>query len=146
MKKIQFGVSLTVLLLSLPSCIFQYKNERNLSKSDLVYLRKLGILKEDEKIELLESNGGFKRSGNFITDERIASYWIDGRNDEVNSAEYSRIDSIKTVDRIHAWTYSSYMEVYHSHGKMFQVYVDADSLRTWQFFNRGITNWKKIKK
>lgn len=146
MKKVPLIILLSILLLSESSCIFEDRNEHTLSKSDLSYLRKLGVLGGGEKIEMFESNAGFKRSGNFITDKRIASYWIDGKKDEIHSAEYSKIDSIKMVDRTRTWTYSSYLEIYHAQGNMFEVYVDADSLRTWEFFNRGMNNWRKVKK
>lgn len=126
------------------------KNETNLTQRDLKFIQGLGILEESEDIELFESNGGFdgmKKTGNFITSSRIAHYWIDDDEREINSAFFhSDIDSITQTDLVTKLTYASYLTVYKKDGRHFNVYVDADSTRTYQFFNKALDNWVKYRR
>ena len=124
------------------------RNENNLSKDDLKYINEIIPLEENESIELFETNGGlkgYKTAGNFITNKRLTHYWLDGKNDEVHSLKYHQIDSLKAVDRTKAATYTSYLEVYGANQYNFKIYVDADSARTWNFFNKAIENWNNKK-
>ncbi len=125
------------------------KNESTLNSSDIRYIQELGILNKNENIEIFESNGGFKglkQSGNFITSDRIATYWIEDNQKEIESAYFStEIDSITFTDLISKLTYASYVTVYRTDGRNFKVYVDADSVRTYQFFNKAQQNWMKYR-
>jgi len=137
---------ITLLLLAI-SCNHYYKNETNLSVDDLDYLNTLVLLDKDENIQLFETNGGLKgleTAGNFITNKRVVSYWIDGKNNEIHSILYPQIDSIKVVNHIKTPPYASYIQIYGSNNN-FKVYVDADSTRTWLFFNTLINNWNSNK-
>ncbi len=133
-------------LLFLSSC--GSRNEYSLSEGDLKFINSIIPLEENEEIEMYETNGGlkgFKTSGSFITNNRLASYWIDGNKDEIHSIKYNQIDSLKTVDRIKALTYASYIQVFGSNQNNFKIYVDADSTRTWLFLNKALDNWKNKK-
>lgn len=141
------AITISCIIL-LNSCGLIHKDETNLSKDDLIYIEKIIPLNQDEKIELFETNGGvkgLKTAGNFITNKRVASYWIDDKKDEVNYAFYNEIDSIKTIDRTKALTYSSYLEILSSSRGNFKIYIDADSTRISHFFNCALSNWKKYK-
>ena len=59
--------------------------------------------------------------------------------------KYYQIDSLKPVDRTNAKTYASYLEVYGANQYNFKIYVDADSARTFNFFNKAIKNWNNKK-
>lgn len=122
-------------------------NENTLSTKDLEFIQGLGILDSNEIIEMFECNGGFsgtKQSGNFITNKRIANYWIVDDQREINSALFhSEIDSITSTDLVTKLTYASYLTVYKKDGSTFNVYVDADSARTYQFFNKAMDTWEK---
>jgi len=138
-----FTISILGMIL-LNSCKLGDRTESNLSNEDIGFIKGIISLDEDENIQMFETNGGlkgFKTSGNFITNKQIATYWIDGRNDEIHSIKYKEIDSLKTVDRTRAVTYASYIEIYSSNQNNFKVYVDADSTRTWEFFNKITENW-----
>lgn len=141
-------ILLTIIFIFFCSCRFGDKNETNLTKEDLEFIKKIIPLEKNEKIEMFETNGGLKAlktSGNFISDRRIASYWIDGKNDDVNSVEYKYIDSIKLFDRTKALTHASYLQIYSSGKADFKVYIDSDSIRTWSFFNKAMENWNNKK-
>jgi phage FluMu protein Com len=88
-----------------------------------------------------------KNFGHFITQERVASYWIDQRDSTKSSIDYAKFHEIDTMvfkDLTNSLTYSSYINVETKKAK-FKVYVDGDSSEIWKFFNLAITNWK-IKK
>jgi len=122
------------------------KDESSLNAKDISYIQQLGVLDSGETIELFESNGGLegiKQSGNFITKKRIASYWIEDDSRKIESAFFEEIDSMKLTDLVTKLTYASYLTVYKSDGHQFNVYVDADSARTYQFYEHALENWEK---
>jgi len=137
-----------LLILAFSTLIFHsclQRDENNLSKEDLNYINEIISLEEGEIIELFETNGGlngFKTSGNFITNKRLAHYWIDGENSKIHTLKYSQIDSLIAVDRRNAITYASFLKVYGAEQHHFKIFIDADSLRTWEFFNKALENWK----
>lgn len=148
MKSIITISLLLLFLVGLNSCLTN-KDESTLNSNDIRFIQNLGILHENEDIEIFESNGGFegiKQSGNFITSNRIASYWIEDDQKEIESAYFSNeIDSVTFTDLISKPTYASYVTVYKTNGQNFKVYVDADSTRTYQFFNKAQNNWMKYR-
>ncbi len=142
-----FLISLLVTGL-LASCGLMDHNEGSLTQQDLDYLHDLGILDSGEVVELFDSQAGFsgiETAGNFITDKRIAAYWIDDETRNVNSIGYRNIDSIKVVDRTRSLTYASYLEVYHSRTEKFNVYINGDSMRLQEFFNRSVEHWEEAR-
>lgn len=139
----RYLILLSVILLF--SCGFGEKNESNLSAEDLAYIQDLVPFEEGEEIELFESNAGWKGlkvAGNIITNKGLASYWIED-DSEVHYASYAHIDSLKPVDKVRSLSYASYLIVYPHDQDQFKVYVDADSTRTWTFFERALKNWEQ---
>lgn len=130
----------TILL----SCDHSARNGTELSQADRDYIKELGLLDENETIILFDGQSDFKTSGNFFSDKRIASYWIDKRDKTKSSVDfglYSEIDTILTKDLSRALTFASYMEVVKHDGKTFKVYVDGDSTEVRTFFDRAISEW-----
>ena len=143
-------LTLIVAALVTSSCDKDFKTGDNLSKEDKEFILNLGLLDADEDIILFDSQaGGFdglKTSGNFFTDKRIASYWIYNRDTTKTSIDYSfyaDIDTIGRYPKFQSLTYASYLEVHRRNGTRFKVYVDADSARTWYFFNRTLLEWSR---
>lgn len=115
-------IILQVSLLSLFFCCLAaicgcggIKSEKEISLKERKYLGQLGLLDGDEKIILFDSQGGFikpwKQSGNFFTDKRIASYWIDERHksrSHKHSAFFGEIDTIWRFPKYHSLTLASY--------------------------------------
>lgn len=123
-------------------------NENNLTSEDKSYINKVIPFEENEVIELFETNGGLKgvkTSGNFITNKRLSTYWVDDNEKNINFAFYKEIDSIKYVDRRAASTFASYIEVYSQIKGNFKVYIDADSSREMTFYNHALNNLIKNK-
>lgn len=143
-----------ILLLTIPvgilvSCA-ENKTERNLTTGERNFIESLGILNLNEEVQLFENNDGSEdvtKSGNFITDRRIASYWMEDGKKEVHSAFFDHeIDSISQADNHTALTYASYVTVYKTDGSSFKVYIDADSTRTFEFFNKARSNWESLRR
>ena len=132
-------ISILLFVLTV-SCKNEIKTEKGISDEDLIFMTKIGLLDNKEKIILFDSQEGLigsQKSGNFISNKRIASYWIDKDRENktsINYALYGEIDSIKFKDLSNALTYASYLEIFKSDGSRFKVYVDADSVNTWKFF------------
>jgi hypothetical protein len=147
MKKLLTTLLISTLLLVF-SCGLKAKNEDNLTAKDLEFIRDLGILDADETILLFESNGGIsglKQSGNFVTEKRVASYWVENNLTEKNFAFYSQIDSMKLNNKTTAVTLASSISIYKHDNTTFEIYVDADSTRLNQFYNQTVQLWEKNK-
>lgn len=131
----------TILL----SCDHSARNGTELSEADRDYLKGLGLLEDNENVILFDRQSDFETSGNFFSDRRIASYWIDKRDETKSSVDfglYSEIDTILAKDLSHSLTYASFLEVVKHDGKTFKVYVDGDSNEVRTFFNRAISAWR----
>ncbi|RAV99964.1 hypothetical protein DQQ10_15485 [Pseudochryseolinea flava] len=138
---------LTILTIGtiLLSCDHSVRRGTELSTADMKYIKGLGLLDDDETLILFDGQSDFKTSGNFFTDKRIASYWIDKRDETKSSRDfglYSDIDTILTKDLSRSLTYASYLEVVMHDGRTFKVYVDGDSIEVRRFFNRAISEWR----
>ncbi len=147
MKKFQslFLISTFFLVVS---CAWKAKNENNLTNKDLQFIRGLCILDSNETILLFETNGGFsglKQSGNFITNKRVASYWIEKNLKELNFAFYSQIDSLKLKNKTAAATLASSITIFADDKTTFELYIDADSGRLNQFYDKTLEIWQKNK-
>lgn len=127
-----------LLIVVFSSCTNE-TSEKTLSKEDHAFIESLGILAPEEEIELFESNGGWdgiKSAGAFITSQRIAYYWIEDGEKEINAACFATdIDSIALTDLSTKLTYASYITVYQRSGSSFKVYIDADSTRVKAFYD-----------
>jgi hypothetical protein len=143
---------LVVVLLVTASCGNDVDTGNDLSKKERAFLRKLHILDKDEVVILFDSQAGVfnavEQAGNFFTDKRIVSYWIDEHDSSkttVDYAFYADIDTIRRYPKYKSLTLSSYLEVHRRNGTKFNVYVSADSAGTWKFFNRALEEWTKVR-
>lgn len=142
--------TLIAAALTISSCDKKLETGNDLSKDDKEFITNLGILGADENIILFDSQaGGFdepKTSGNFFTDKRIASYWIDKHDTtqtSINYAFYEDIDTMQRYPKFRSLTLASYLEVHRRDGTKFKVYVSSDSVGTWKFFNNALEAWNK---
>ncbi len=152
-KRTNIIIHLIFIALFLTSCSSELKTGDQLSSKQKNYLIQLGLIDNEEKIILFDSQGGglegWKKSGNFFSDKRISAYWIDDNDSTlttVKSAYYSEVDTIWRYPKFNAWTMASYLEVHQTNGEKFKVYVDADSIQTWKFFDRAVEEWDKQRK
>jgi hypothetical protein len=143
---------IVVVLLVTTSCGNDIDTGNDLSKKELAFLRKLRVLDKNETVILFDSQASMlnaaEQSGNFFTDKRIASYWIDEHDSSKTTVEYAfyaDIDTIRRYPKYKSLTLASYLEVNRRNGTKFKVYVSADSSGTWKFFNRALEEWNKVR-
>jgi hypothetical protein len=137
-----------VVLLSL-GCNKGVRPGSDLTPEEIAYIRSLGILDSTETILVLHSqSGNFRKpvlqAGNFISDKRIGSYWIDKdtARTRIRAAYYSTIDTL-TPRFNNGWPAGNYIQV-DLHGRnWFNVYVSSDSAEAWSFYDRACEEWRK---
>lgn len=147
MKKKRY---LSLLLLSLLACKSnRIETEDSLSKSDIEYIRSLHLLDSNETIYKFYSEFRKKNAGNFYTNRRIATYWIDRRDKEKNVLSYAYYRDIKSVDTVYrpGPSYCPYMLVTKSDGSQFKVCADGKHEEIKSFFEGALKLWeqKRIK-
>ncbi len=125
------------VLLSM-NCNFIERND--LSESDKNYIKGLGLIDDKEEIIWFDSQLSLKKSGNFLSNKRLASYFLAG-SEQDNFKEYAylkEIDSIRLSDKSESISYSSFIEVFKKDGKNFKVYIDQDSIKVMEYYNNTI--------
>ncbi|OXA78253.1 hypothetical protein SAMN05444397_101222 [Flavobacterium aquidurense] len=123
------------------------ENHRTLSKEDIQYIKSLKILDDNETIYQFYSEFKIKYAGNFFTNKRLASYWIDKRDptkNEIVFAYYRDISKIDTIYKAGA-TYCPYLLVTTKNGNTFKLNVEGKKKEIKLFFERAIQEWRKRK-
>ncbi len=136
--------SVTLILLLLISCN-KIENSKTLDKKDIEYIKSLGLLKEDETIYGFYSQFKISVAGNFFTNQRIASYWIDKRNSKRNIVKFAYYNEIIKIDTVYnvGVTYSPYLLVTKANDSTFNVCVDGEKEEIKAFYEGVIREWKK---
>ncbi|BAV06991.1 hypothetical protein SAMN05421788_102381 [Filimonas lacunae] len=115
-----------------------------LKNTDIKRMRALHLLDEKECVIRFYSEYENKYAGNFYTDKRIASYWIDPGNaskNKVFSALYTEVKSLDTVYDA-GLTYCSYIRVTRKDGTIFQVCAGERRNDVSLFFEGVFKQWK----
>jgi hypothetical protein len=118
---------------------------KTLKKSDVDFIKGIGLLDEGEEIYKFYSEFKNKNAGNFFTDKWMAHYWIDDSNKQktmLSSAFYSEIVSIDTVYYAGA-TYCPYMLVNKTDKTQFKVCAEGKRVEVKQFFEEALSLWKQ---
>jgi hypothetical protein len=136
----------TIVLMILSSCSLISTNDR-LTDKDLEYIGSLGLLDKNEGVQIFSSSMTKKTSGNFVTNKRIAAYWIDKdkKKSFKNFAYFDDIAKIGSMDLTQAWTYASYLIITKKDSSSFKVYIDGDRKEYSKFVNIAVDNWKRRK-
>ena len=118
--------------------------ESGLNANDIKYIQSMGLLDKNEKIYKFYSEFRTKNAGNFFTDKRIATYWIDERNTEKNEISYAFYADIKSIDTIYnaGVTYSPYLLVTKKDDTQFKVSVNGKREAIKAFFAEAIQQWE----
>jgi hypothetical protein len=143
-------VGFALLAVLFTTCNTGAKRGKYISEKDIQYIRKLGLLDNDENIILFDAQGatlryGIKQGGSFFSDKRIAGYWIaqdERQKTKIDYAFYKDIDSIALKDRSTALTYSSYLTVYKHDGTKFRAYIDGNRKKINYFYKSALEEWK----
>ncbi len=115
----------------------------SLSQKDIQHIKSLNLLDKDEKIYKFYSEFKTRNAGNFFTDKRIATYWIDDRNKEKNEISFAFYPNIKSIDTVYnaGDTYSPYMLITRIDNTQFKVSVNGKKEEIQSFFEDVLKQW-----
>jgi bisphosphoglycerate-independent phosphoglycerate mutase (AlkP superfamily) len=119
----------------------------SLSRPDIEYIQSLRLLDKDEKIYNFYSEFKKENAGNFFTDKRIATYWIDERDKEKSQLSFAFYADIKSIDTIYyaGATYSPYMLITKTDDTQFRVSANGKKEEVKYFFEGALAQWKRRK-
>ncbi|TPG41735.1 hypothetical protein [Flavobacterium pectinovorum] len=138
-------IFITILVLFI-SCN-KIENHKTLNQVDIQRIKKLNLLDNSETIYQFYSEYKKDVCGNFYTNKRIATYWLDKRNakkDNVNFAYYNDIVKIDTIYKA-GLSYCPYILVTKKNGFTFKVSIDGSERGIKSFFEGVFQQWRKIK-
>ena len=135
--------NLTIIVFSLlfSGCSGKIIEGRKLSKNTIKYIQELGILNEEEKILYYYTSFNDKVSGNFVTEKRVASYWLYEDND-IKSAYYNEIKSIN-IKYGDGFEFTSALVIELNDGTKFDVYFNGTKEEIDKLHKEVIQLWKK---
>ncbi|WP_426485907.1 hypothetical protein [Flavobacterium sp. 2] len=134
----------TMFLVFFFSCN-KIENNKSLNQEDIKYIQNLKILDKNEVILKFYSEFKKEFAGNFFTDKRVATYWIDKRNSEKNTIDFAFYSSISKIDTVYnaGLTYCPYALITKNDGSSFKVSVDGDKQEIKSFFEGLLHEWHK---
>jgi hypothetical protein len=115
----------------------------SISEIEIKRIQEIGLLDKDETIIRFYSESD-DEAGNFFTEKRLASYWLDKDDPaktKVSSAYYTDIKSIDTIHNAGA-TYCPYLKVTKNDGATFKVCADGEKEEIKAFFEEAMAKWK----
>ncbi len=133
-----------IFLICFISCN-KIETQKTLNQNDLNYIKSLKLLDKNEIIYKFYSENTNETAGNFFTNKRVATYWIDKRdskNNQLKYAFYKDIIKIETRKRAGA-TYCPYALITKKDNTKFEVFVDGSEQDIKSFFEDLLFEWKK---
>ncbi len=133
------------LLLLFLTCCEKIETGETLAKEDLANIERLGLLGKDERIVKFYSQFKKPFAGNFFTDRKVASYWIDRRDSTKNRLDWAYYQDIVAIDTNYlenAPSYAPYMQVTKRDGTRFKVYAEGEKNELKAFFEEAMVLWK----
>lgn len=120
----------------------------SLKQKDYQLFTSLNLFDKDEKLQKFYSEFKKQVAGNFYTDKRIASYWLDDNDKQKNKIEFAFYKDITKIDTIYnaGLTYCPYLLVTRLDSSNFKVCVEGTRNEIADFFNGAIETWNKSKK
>jgi hypothetical protein len=136
------------LLILFAACGNKIETANTLTKQDFDRLHSLNLLETNEQLYKFYSE--FKKSvaGNFYTDKRLASYWLDEHDKSKNKIEFAFYKDIAKIDTVYyaGVTYCPYLRITKTDSSSFKVCVDGKRQEITEFFNDAISKWKQNSK
>jgi hypothetical protein len=142
------AIGFLVLTVLFVACGNEIETADTLNKQDYDRLHSLNLLDTNERIYKFYSE--FKKSvaGNFYTDKRLASYWLDEYDKSKNKIEFAFYKDILSIDTVYnaGLTYSPYMKITKKDFTSFKVCVEGSKQEITDFFNDAISKWEQYHK
>jgi hypothetical protein len=135
-----------IVIVSAGSCN-RIETAETLSRKDVDRLHALKLLDTNERLFKFYSEFKNSVAGNFYTDKRLASYWLDERDTARNIVEFAFYNDIAEIDTVYyrGLTYCPYMLITKKDGHSFKVCVDGKRSEITDFFKDAVNNWKRHK-
>ncbi|WP_286967483.1 hypothetical protein [Flavobacterium sp. UBA4854] len=124
------------------------ETQSSLNKKDLNFIKSLNLLDKEETIYKFYSENTKETAGNFFTNKRVASYWIDKRKVERNEIVFAFYNDIIKIDTVNyaGITYCPYALITKKDKSTFKVSVDGKKIEVKSFFEDLLFQWKKNSK
>lgn len=121
---------------------------KTLQRENIAFIKTLGLLDEDEQIILYYSNFKKSRAGNFLTEKRIAHYWLDQRNPARNDTSFAFFQNIASLDTVYNVPDfdAPYLVVNRKDRSSFKVYAGGGKKNVRRFFETALALWQSKKK
>lgn len=141
-------LSIFSLILIVSSCNNKIETADTLQKQDFDRLYSLKLLDSNEQLYKFYSEFNNSVAGNFISDKRLATYWLDKMDSTLTKIEYAYYKDIKKMDPVYyaGATYCPYLQVTRSDGSTFKVCADGKKHEITDFFNVAIKTWRSKNK
>jgi hypothetical protein len=129
------------------ACRNRIETGQTLSNADISFIQSLKLLDTSEKIIQFYSEYKKKNAGNFFTNKRMATYWIDPHNKSKDNVSFAFYPDIKSVDTIYyaGLTYCPYLLVTKNDNTQFKVLVEGSRQELKTFFETAIVEWRRHK-
>lgn len=136
---------LTLLILLLFTTCNKIHQGKELGQKDIDLLRSLNLLDEEENVISFYSNYKKSVAGNFYTDKRVATYWLDKNPNKEQKIEFACYQDILQVDSVFSVgaTYAPYLLITRKDSSQFKVYVDGDAKEKTVFYQDVVAHWKQ---
>lgn len=139
---------LFALMILFAACRNKIETSNTLTKQDFDRLYALNLLDKNEQLYKFYSE--FKKSvaGNFFTNKRLASYWLDEHDKSKNKIEFAFYKDIVKIDTVYfaGLTYCPYLLITRNDNSSFKVCVEGKKQEITEFFNDAIDKWKQANK
>ncbi|MEL6353990.1 MAG: hypothetical protein AAFR58_19870 [Cyanobacteria bacterium J06627_28] len=122
-----------------------YYSSSGLTDAEEDYLTEIDLLDNNEDVLFFSSGLGIKQEGNFFTDKRVATYWIEPERphrEKRVSADYSEIADISIAYSSNS-LYAHKITVTRIDGSQFPVYIGFRRAIAQDFFEALIKQWQQ---
>lgn len=138
MKYFAWGIFLCCLFACQP-----IHRDKMISERLIKRLKDLHLLDEDETIFQFYSNYRKRIAGNFVSNKRVATYYLDDRSQLRDEIAFAYYENIRTMDTLyHSVQVSSpHLLVTTFDRKLIKVYVDGDRATVRSFFEKALEQW-----
>ncbi|WP_322518554.1 hypothetical protein [Chitinophaga sancti] len=138
MKYFTWGIFLCCLFACQP-----IHRDKMISERLIKRLKDLHLLDDNETIFQFYSNYRKRIAGNFVSDKRVATYYIDDRSQSRDEIAFAYYENIRTMDTLYRSVQVSapHLLVTTFDRKLIKVYVDGDRATVQSFFDKALEQW-----
>jgi|GEM_PF-7082098 len=134
--------ALGIFLCCLFSCQPNHR-DKMISERLVQRLKTLHLLDEDETIFQFYSNYRKRIAGNFVSNKRVATYYLDDRSKTMDEIAFAYYENIRTMDTLYrsVEVESPHLLVTTFDHKLIKVYVDGNRATVQSFFDKALEQW-----